>query len=140
MVTYGDYFSRKVLHSCGVSPDKAMLNKAESTHTGTHRTENIRSNMSEIYQTLYRGYAKQNERATKESFDKMQIERKIVSAFYDSGILSNAERDYFQTQAFQTVNGREQICVEEANVLAETATAQKADAQVKSPLARNIRQ
>jgi hypothetical protein len=138
MVTYGDYFSRKVLHSCGVSPDKAMLNKAESTHTGTHRTENIRSNMSEIYQTLYRGYAKQNERATKESFDKMQIERKIVSAFYDSGILSNAERDYFQTQSLQGLSEREKICVEEAGVLADAPKAQKVDLPTKTPLTRKI--
>ena len=137
MVTYGDYFSRKVLHSCGVSPDKAMLNKAENTHTGTGRTENIRSDMSEIYQTLYRGYAKQNEKATKESFDKMQIERKIVSAFYDSGILSNAERDYFQTQSLQGIE-REKICVEEAGAFVDTPKAQKVDAQVKTPLERKM--
>jgi hypothetical protein len=138
MVTYGDYFSRKVLHSCGISPDQTLLNKEDNAHTGMQRTENIRSEMSNIYQTLYRGYTEKNASAEKERFDDFQIERKIVSAFYDSGILSNAERDYFQTQALQTSNERERICVEEANVSAGQVKAQQIDAQVKTPLARKI--
>lgn len=136
MITYGDYFSRKVLHNCGVSPNQVLLNKEDGSHTGIQRTENLRSEMSKIYQTLYFGYAQQN--GSKESFDGLQIERKIVSAFYDSGILSNAERDYFQTQALHALDERERICVEEANVSAGQVKAQKIDAQVKAPLARKI--
>ena len=117
-----------------------LFKKEGTAYTGMRRMEKIRSDMSEIYQTLYRGHTAKNTTEGSGDFADFQVERKIVAAFYDAGILNNAERDYFQTQAFQTVNAREQICVEEANVLAETATAQKADAQVKSPLARNIRQ
>ena len=140
MVTYGDYFSRKTLHNCGVSPNTTLFEKEENTDTGMQRTENIRSKMLEIYQTLHRGYIEKNASAMKENFDDFQIERKIVAAFYDSGILNNAERDYFQTQTLQGSIEREQICVEEANVLAEPIKAQKVDVQVKTPLARKIGQ
>lgn len=139
MVTYGDYFSRKTLYSCGVSPNAILLNNAETTYTGTKRTQNIRSDMSKIYQTLFRGYA-ENKGESKTDFKDLQVERKIVSAFYDSGVLSNAERDYFQTQALQGLDEREKICVEEANVSAETATSKKVDAPINIPTARNVRQ
>ena len=138
MVTYGDYFSRRVLHNCGVSPEAILFDKEESAHTGMQRTENIRLKMLEIYQTLYRGYAEGQTSAMKESFNDFQIERRIVAAFYDSGILSNTERDYFQTQALQGLNEREQICVEEANAATEGIKAQKVDVQVKTLLARKI--
>jgi UDP-galactopyranose mutase len=140
MVTYGDYFSRKVLHQCGVSPSETLLNKEESTYAGMRRTENIRLKMSEIYQTLYRGYAEKNMSTMKEVFDDLKIGRKIVSAFYDSGILNNAERDYFQTLPLQGVNEREQICVEEANMSMATTKSQKIDVQVKAPVERKISQ
>ena len=139
MVTYGDYFSRRVLHNCGVSPNKILLNKEENTHTGMQRTENIRLKMSEIYQNLYRGYAEKKPSDINENFNDFQIERKIVNAFYDSGILSNAERDYFQTQALQGLTEREQICVGEANLSAEPIKAQKVGVQVNTSLARKIR-
>ena len=138
MVTYGDYFSRKVLSCCGVSPDKTLLNKEENAYAGTQRTENIRSQMTGIYQTLYRGYAEKSASTIKDKFEDFQIERKIVSAFYDSGILNNAERDYFQTQTLQGFSEREQICVDEAKLSAEPIKAQKVEAPVKTPLARKI--
>ena len=138
MVTYGDYFSRKVLHDCGISPEAILFDKEENTHTGMQRTENIRLQMSEIYQTLYRGYAEKNASPANENFNNFQIERKIVAAFYDSGILNNAERDYFQTQNLQATDEREKISVEEASVSTEMIKSQKVDAQVKMPLARKI--
>jgi hypothetical protein len=94
--------------------------------------------MSEIYQTLYSGYTQKNTLAMKESFDDLQIERKIVSAFYDSGVLSNAERDYFQTQSLDNLLEREQICVEEANPLANDFKAKKVDNLQKMPLTREV--
>ena len=138
MVTYGDYFSRKVLHYCGVSSNETLFNKEENTHTGMQRMENLHLRMTEIYQTLYRGYTEKNASAVKESFDNFQIERKIVSAFYDSGVLSNAERDYFQTQELQGSNERERICVEEANAFSNTSKAQKVEELAKMPLTRDV--
>ena len=114
-----------------------MLNSEENTYTGTQRTENIRSQMIDIYKTLYRGYAEKNA-ATKENFDDFQVERKIVSAFYDSGVLTNAERDYFKTQAIQNANERERISVDEANLSSGQVKAQKIDAPIKTPLERKI--
>ena len=93
MVTYGDYFSRKTLYHCGVSPDEKMFKNDEMTYTGTQRTEKIRVEMSGIYQTLYRGYTNNSARNAGGSFADFHVERGIVSAFYDSGILNNAERD-----------------------------------------------
>ena len=138
MVTYGDYFSRKMLHTCGVSPSEILFNKDENPHTGMGRTENIRLRMSEIYQNLYRGYAEKNPSAVKEDFDGLGVERRIVASFYDSGILSNAERDYFQTQSLQSVNVREKICVEEAGVSMQDVKTQRVDEQVKTPLTRKM--
>ena len=138
MVTYGDYFSRKMLHTCGVSPSEILFNKDENPHTGMGRTENIRLRMSEIYQNLYRGYAEKNPSAVKEDFDGLGVERRIVASFYDSGILSNAERDYFQTQSLQSVNVREKICVEEAGVSMQDVKMQRVDEQVKTPLTRKM--
>ena len=138
MVTYGDYFSRKTLHTCGVSPSEILFNKDETPYTGMGRTENIRLRMSEIYQNLYRGYAEKNPSAVKEDFDGLGVERRIVASFYDSGILSNAERDYFQTQSLQGVSEREQICVEEANAPVQDVKSQMVEAQVKKSLERKI--
>ena len=138
MVTYGDYFSRKVLYHCGVSPNENLFKKEESTDTGTSRTENIRLKMQEIYQNLYRGYEQKNVSQARGNFEDFQIERKIVAAFYDSGILSNSERDYFQTQDLKSFVAREQICVEEANASASPVKAQKVAVQANKTLERKI--
>ena len=139
MVTYGDYFSRKTLYNCGISPNEKMFEKDERAYTGMQRTEKIRSEIAKIYQTLCRGFETNGAEKTKGNFTDFHVERKIVAAFYDAGVLNNAERDYFQTQTIETVNEREKICVEEANALT-AAKAQKVDAPVKAPLTRNIRQ
>lgn len=140
MVTYGDYFPRKVLYNCGVSPDRKLFENGEMAYTGMQRIEKIHSDMSEIYQTLYRGHTEKNAGESKVNFADYQVERRIVSAFYDSGVLSNAERDYFQSQTLQNVDERERICVEEANILSEATKSNKVDAPIKMPVTRNIRQ
>ena len=139
MVTYGDYFSRKTLHNCGVSPDEKLFKKDEMSYTGMRRMEEVLSEMSEIYQTLSRGYTKNTAGQSKGKFTDLQVERKIVAAFYDSGILNNTERDYFYSQTLQTVSDREQICVEEANMSAQTVKTQKVEVPIKTPVLRNIR-
>ena len=139
MVTYGDYFSRRILHFCGIPSDKILLEKDEKSYTGMGRTEKLRADMQEIYQVLRGGFAGKNGSSSQDSFDNLGIERKILSAFYDSGILNNAERDYFYSQTLQTVSEREQICVEEANMPAKTAKTQKMEAPIKTPVLRNIR-
>ena len=136
MITYGDYFSKKTLHTCGVSPNTAMFDKRENTYTGTQRIEKIRLDMSNIYQTLHRGYMEN--KSAESSFADMKIESKIVSAFYDSGVLSANERDYFQSQELGVAE-REQICVNEANVQAGVDRAQKHEAPT-SKMVRDIRQ
>lgn len=139
MVKYGDYFSRKVLYYCGVSPDKIMFSKDSKNYMGMQRTEQLRSDMSDIYQTLYRGHSEKNSNPSKTEFDSLNLERKIVTAFYDSGVLTNAERDYFQTQSLQPVE-RESICVDEANVFAQTEVSQKIEPQIDAPQIRNVLQ
>ena len=137
MVTYGDYFSKKVLHSCGVSPDRVLLKKEEMPYTGTQRMQKIRSEMSEIYQTLYSGHMQKNGENKNAELASFGLERKIVAAFYDSGVLSNTERDYFQTQG---IDEREKISVEEANPLVQASSVQKVEQPIKTPQLRNIRQ
>ena len=140
MVTYGDYFSRRILHFCGIPSDKILLEKDEKSYTGMGRTEKLRADMQEIYQTLRGGFAGKNGSSSQDSFDDLGIERKIVAAFYDSGILTNVERDYFQMQTAQAVDVREQICVQEAGFVSETEKSSCVDSQTKSSLIRNIRQ
>ena len=140
MVTYGDYFSRKTLHYCGVSPDKTLFEKDETGYAGMQRMDKIRSDMSEIYQTLSNGHMQRNTAESNGLFADLQVERKIVAAFYDAGILTAAERSYFQTQTLENVAEREQICVEEAGALAETSKGQRLDSPIKTPSVRNIRQ
>ena len=139
MITYGDYFSRRTLHSCGVPADKKLFENGETAYAGTQRIEKIRSEMSEIYQTLYGGYAENSTRENKAEFADFQVERKILAAFYDSGILSKAEREYFQTQTLENVDEREQISVEEANAPSVTTQAKRVEAQAKMPTPRDIR-
>ena len=139
-MVYGDYFSRKVLHFCGIPSDKILLEKDEKSYTGMGRTEKLREKMQGIYQTLRGGFVGKNGSSAQGAFDDLGIERKILSAFYDSGILTNAERDYFQTQTAQAVDVREQICVQEANFVSETENSSRVDSQAKLPLIRNIRQ
>ena len=139
MVRYGDYFSRKTLHYCGVSPEEKLFKKDETAYTGTQRMEKIRLDISKIYQTLYRGYTENSASQSTMDFSDLQVERKIVTAFYDSGMLNNAERDYFYSQNLQSIE-REQISVEEANTLSQTGRSQKPESQVKTPLLRNVRQ
>ena len=136
MVKYGDYFSRKVLYNCGISPDKTMFSKERKNYVGEQRTEQLRSTMSDIYQTLSSGYSDKNANSTNDDISKLNFERKIVNAFYDSGILTNAERDYFQTQSLQLVE-RESICVEEANFSVQTAQSQRVEPQIQAPVMRN---
>ena len=136
MVKYGDYFSRKVLHNCGVSPDKAMFSLDAKNYAGVQRTEQLRSDMSNIYQTLYSGYEEKN--ASMVDIDKLNLEHKIVTAFYDSGILSNAERDYFQTQSLR-MNEREQICVDEAIFSEQSAISERVEPQIDAPALRSVR-
>ena len=140
MVTYGDYFSRKTLHYCGVSPDTKLFENEGTTYAGMQRMEKLRSEMSDIYQTLYRGHTKNGAGQSNVNFADFQVERKIVAAFYDAGVLNNAERDYFQTQSLQSLNEREKISVEEADVLLDTAKSQSVSAPMKTPLSRNMRQ
>ena len=140
MVTYEDYFSRKTLYNCGISPNEKMFKNDERAYTGMQRTEKIRAEMSGIYQTLYRGYTKNSAVKGGGNFSDLHVERGIVSAFYDSGILNNAERDYFHTQTLSAAPEREKIYVGEANALTETSISQRVDAPTKTPLARDIRQ
>ena len=140
MVKYGDYFSRKVLYHCGVSPDKALFQNGETAYTGTERIAKIRSDMSEIYQTLSLGYASKNDPSKQGEFEDLHVESKIVSAFYDAGVLDKAEREYFQTQSIQAVEEREKISVGEADLSLGTATSQKVETPSKMPIVRDIPQ
>ncbi len=138
MITYGDYFSRRTLHSCGISPDKMMIKKDEMAHTGMQRMDKIRTCMSDIYKTLCTGYAEKN--AAEKDFSSLNVEGKIVSAFYDSGLINSAEKDVLAAQTMHVAGDREQICVEEATVVADAVKAPKVDTQVKMPTIRNIQQ
>jgi hypothetical protein len=140
MVTYGDYFSRKTLHNCGISPNEKMFEKDEKAYTGMQRTEKIRSEIEKVYQNLYRGFTENGAGKAKDDFANFHVERKIVAAFYDTGVLTNAERDYFQAQTLGNFSEREKICVEEANTLMEAPKAQRVEAPMKISSVRNIRQ
>lgn len=139
MFTYGDYFSRKTLYCCGVSADTKLLIGSETGYAGANRKDKIYADMKEIYQTFLNGLTEKKVQDPKKEMETLNLESKIVSAFYDSGILTNAERDYFRAQSLENSVEREQINVMEANDCIALPKAQRVDAPTKTQVVRNVR-
>lgn len=139
MLKYGDYFSRKTLYRVGVSADKILPIKSDRDYSGDKRNGMIFEDMKGIYQTFVNALADKNVATPQDVLTELNVERKIVSAFYDAGVLSNQERDYFRGQTLFDEPVREQICVAEAEFNTATPKVQSVGAKIENPVAENVR-
>lgn len=139
MLRYGDYFSRKTLYRVGLSPDERLPIKGEDAYLGDKRKGLILSDMKGIYQTFVSALNKNNVNSPKEVLSQLNVERKIVSAFYDTGVLTNEERDYFRVQSLENEPMREQIFVEEAGELSSALKSSAHSPSIKSPVVEKVK-
>lgn len=143
MLKYGDYFSRKTLNYCGISPDASLSIKGEDGYIGKNRHDNIRADMSEIYQSFYTAISGKSTTSPRAELEKLRVEGRIVSAFYDAGVLTGEERDFFKANFPCPVEeaDRERISVTEAGLTEGVEKrSEKVAPQIKNPQIRNVRQ
>lgn len=94
MYTYRDYFPRRILRECGVSPDKPLNVSVTTSQTKADRVGDIKKSMHEVYSTFEKA-SKQKADISKGWIEKADIDRRILSAFYDMDILQEADREIF---------------------------------------------
>lgn len=143
MLKYGDYFSRKTLYTYGISPDRNLDIKEDVNYVGESRKEQITCDMRGIYQSFFKPNARKDDVLFSQG-EMDKLANSIVHAFYDVGILSNDERDYYK-QNFATLTkdafDRERISVNEADVVfADVNKTERVAPQIKSPEKGNVRQ
>ena len=93
MVRYGDYFSRKELFYLGVNPNQE-LSILKNDYNVEDKYEKISKQMKEIFEYLnntntliLRGKSLK----TREDILNNKVQRRIVAAFYDLGILEEKD-------------------------------------------------
>ena len=117
MTRYGDYFSRKELFYLGVNPNQE-LSILDNDYNVENKYEKVTNGIKDIYEYLkntinhnLRGKALE----TREDILNNKVERRIVAAFYDLGILE--EKDLTRFPLNYKVNNaseRQSIVVTEA--------------------------
>lgn len=143
MLKYGDYFSRKTLYQCGISPDAALAIKGEAAYLGSSRKQLISADMKGIYQSFATALAGKGGNSIGNEIKRLGIENRIVNAFYDSGVLDAGERDYFKSNPSLFAEAgaeRERISVGEATERISSApTTSKVAQQIKPAEVSNVR-
>lgn len=93
MIRYGDYFSRKELFYLGVNPNKE-LSILKSDYNVEDKYEKVSTGIKEIYEYL-KNTNNQTLRGkslkTREDILNNKVQRRIVAAFYDLGILEEKD-------------------------------------------------
>lgn len=145
MIKYGDYFSRKTLYTCGISPDRFLQIKSDAVYSEGDRTTEIATDIKNVYQTFVTALEKKQVKSPVQEAQNLAVYKKIVNAFYDSGVLSNKERDYFYQNDLTLnnnapLNTRESIVVSEADFsLSGEKTGKKVQAQIQQPTTKKVR-
>ncbi|MGN0822970.1 MAG: hypothetical protein ACI4NG_04285 [Candidatus Gallimonas sp.] len=129
MYRYRDYFPRRILRQCGVSPDGAMRLPDQARCTEANRHDEIRRCMSEIYSEFLRGATEQNGRGATLP-DHLELDRRILSAFYDMDILQERDRSAFPDdyRIGRSVDAAQSACREE-RVRIEVAESEEPQAE-----------
>lgn len=98
MVQYKDYFSRKELFYLGINQDKE-IEALSKNYSGNSKNDDIDLEMKSIYHFIKASQEKLllNETAKKTSIDILnnKVSKRIVSAFYDVGILAECDLERF---------------------------------------------
>lgn len=98
MVQYKDYFSRKELFYLGINQEKE-IEALSKNYSGDSKNDDIDIEMKSIYHFIKASQEKLllNETAKKTSIDILnnKVSKRIVSAFYDVGILAECDLERF---------------------------------------------
>lgn len=116
MVTYGDYFSRKELFYLGVNPNQE-LNILDNDYNVEDKYEKVNKGIKEIYEYL-KNTNNQNFRGkslkTREDILNNKVQRRIVAAFYDLGILDEKDLTKIPLDYKFNASAKQAIVVDEA--------------------------
>ena len=98
MIQYKDYFSRRELFYLGIDTEKEIEGLSKD-FSGDSRNDDIDLEMKSIYRFIKASQEKLslNENAMKTSNDILanNVSKRIISAFYDVGILGDLDLDRF---------------------------------------------
>lgn len=94
MYTYRDYFPRRILRECGVSPDKPLADSLSARFAGKDRLGEIKKSMSEVYSVFARAASEKGDLPEK-WLQEARIDQRILSAFFDMDVLQERDREAF---------------------------------------------
>lgn len=98
MNKFKDYFSRKELFYLGIDNEKEIEGLSKD-YSGDKKYENVESEIKNLYAFIKASqeHVSLNEAAMKTSNDILNnsVSRRIISAFYDAGILLESDKERF---------------------------------------------
>ena len=117
MIQYKDYFSRRELFYLGIDTEKEIEGLTKD-FSGDNRNDDIDLEMKSIYRFIKASQEKLslNENAMKTSNDILanNVSKRIISAFYDVGILGDLDLERFPLDYKLDEPTKTQITVSEA--------------------------
>ena len=117
MIQYKDYFSRRELFYLGIDTEKEIEGLSKD-FSGDSRNDDIDLEMKNIYRFIKASQEKLslNENAMKTSNDILanNVSKRIISAFYDVGILGDLDLERFPLDYKLDEPTKAQITVSEA--------------------------
>ena len=117
MIKYKDYFSRKELFYLGIDNEKEIEGLSKN-FSGEKKYDDIDLEMKSIFNFIKTSQEKLslNENAMKTSNDILtnNVSKRIISAFYDAGILKEQDLDRFPLDYKLDEPTKTQIIVDEA--------------------------
>ena len=139
MLKYSDYFSRRILFNSGISLQEKLPIKSENEYIGADREQKLKQDMSKILSSFINAFTKNKVENPLKQAQEFGIDKKIVSAFYDSGVISAEERDFFKTQDLFAKPEKEKISVLEAQEQVANKTSVKVEPSKQVPI-RSVKQ
>ena len=116
MVRYGDYFSRKELFYLGVNPNQE-LGILSNDYNVEDKYDKVNKGIKEIYEYL-KNINNHNLRGkslkTREEILNDKVQRRIIAAFYDLGILEEKDLNVIPFNYQVNTSKKESIIVNEA--------------------------
>lgn len=117
MYRYCDYFPRRILYRCGISPETELSVREAAGYRGEDRHGRIGGDMKQIYAHILDAMEAKGMKDPAKAAGEMEIGRRIVSAFYDMGILTEQDRERYPVDGGQALfsgeRARERLSIEE---------------------------
>ena len=117
MIQYKDYFSRRELFYLGIDSEKE-IEALSRKYNGEKRNDDIEFEMKSIYRFIKSSQEKlllnDNAMITSKNILANQVSKRIISAFYDVGILEDVDLERFPLDYKLDEPTKTQITVSEA--------------------------